>query len=166
MRCGTYGPLQPLKHGADGCAMSSERLARFRPLVVAALERAGASLSDMAGIQIAVTSSSLDLVPLALVPSAAGSADAVAVGVYVATTGQGQGHILLLMDEPVAQQLAGAMLFEDPQTVCVSDELPASALAEAGNVSCSAFMNLLGDATGLRLEATPPPVRQDMRGPI
>ncbi|MBV8717078.1 MAG: chemotaxis protein CheX [Chloroflexi bacterium] len=146
--------------------MSSERLARFRPLVVSALERAGTSLSEMAGIQIEVTSSSLDLVPLAQVPSSAGSAEAVAVGIYVAMTGQGQGHVLLLMDEPVAQQLAGALLFEEPSGVCITDELPASALAEAGNVSCSAFMNLLGDATGILLEVTPPAVVQDMRGAI
>jgi chemotaxis protein CheC len=58
------------------------------------------------------------------------------------------------------------LLFEDPTAVVVSDELPASALAEAGNVSCSAFMNLLGDATGLRLEVSPPAVVQDMRGAI
>jgi chemotaxis protein CheC len=134
--------------------------------VVSALERAGTALSDMAGIQIQVTSSSLDLVPLAQVPSAVGSPDAVAVGIYVAMTGDGVGHILLLMDESVAQQLAGALLFEDASSVCITDELPASALAEAGNVSCSAFMNLLGDATGLRLEATPPAVVQDMRGAI
>ncbi len=70
------------------------------------------------------------------------------------------------MDEPVAQQLAGALLFEDPDTLCVSDEMPASALAEAGNVSCSAFMNVLGDATGLCLEVTPPAVVEDMRGAI
>ncbi len=79
--------------------MSSERLARFRPLVVSALERAGTSLSEMAGIQIEVTSSSLDLVPLAQVPASAGSAEAVAVGVYVAMTGQGRGHVGLLGDE-------------------------------------------------------------------
>src|SRR5579859_6491211 len=159
----------PLKRGfpgADACRMSSERLARFRPLVVSALERAGTSLSEMAGIQIEVTSSSLELVSLAQVPSAASAADAVAVGVYVAMTGEGQGHVLLLMDEPVAQQLAGALLFEDPSSVCVAEELPASALAEAGNVSCSAFMNLLGDSTGIRLEVTPPAVVQDMRGAI
>jgi chemotaxis protein CheC len=146
--------------------MSSERLARLRPLVVSALERAGTSLSEMAGIQIQVTSSTLDLVPLAEVPSAAGSAESVAVGVYVAMTNQGQGHILLLMDEPVAQQLVGALLFEDAATVNVADEMPASALAEAGNISCSAFMNYLGDATGLILEVTPPAVVQDMRGAI
>ena len=151
---------------ADGWHMSTERLARLRPLVVSALERAGTSLSEMAGVQIEVTSSSLELVPLAMLPSAAGSAETVAVGVYVAMTGEGQGHVLLLMDEPVAQNLAGALLFEDPAGICITDELPASALAEAGNVSCSAFMNLLGDATHLLLEVTPPAVVQDMRGAI
>lgn len=113
-----------------------------------------------------MTSSSLDLLPLVEVPSAAGSADAVAVGIYVGMTCDGHGHVLLLMDEPVAQRLTGALLGEDPSAICICDELASSALAEAGNVACSAFMNLLGDATGLVLEVTPPAVVQDMRGAI
>jgi chemotaxis protein CheC len=120
----------------------------------------------MAGMQVHMTSSSLKLVPLAEVPSAAGNADAVAVGVYVGMTCDGHGHVLLLMDEPVAQRLTGALLGEDPAEISVCDEMPASALAEAGNVACSAFMNYLGDATGLVLEVTPPAVVEDMRGAI
>ncbi len=141
-------------------------MTRLRPLVVAALERAGTSLSEMAGMQVHVTSSALELVPLSEVPSAAGSAEAVAVGVYVGMTCGGQGHVLLLMDEPVAKRLTGALLGEDPADICVSDEMPASALAEAGNIACSAFMNSLGDATGVVLEVTPPAVVEDMRGAI
>ena len=64
------------------------------------------------------------------------------------------------------QQVAGLMLGEVPEDVVISDELAASALAEAGNVSCGAFMNALGDATALRLEVTPPAVVEDMRGAI
>jgi chemotaxis protein CheC len=54
----------------------------------------------------------------------------------------------------------------EPGSIRVEDELAASALAEAGNISCSAFMNALGEATGLRLMATPPVVVGDMRGAI
>ncbi len=41
-----------------------------------------------------------------------------------------------------------------------------NALAEAGDVSCSAFMNELGETTRLCLMAMPPVVIDDMRGAI
>jgi len=46
------------------------------------------------------------------------------------------------------------------------DALAVSALAEAGNVSCAAFMNALGEATQLTFMAMPPVVMGDMRGAI
>ncbi len=141
-------------------------LARLEPLVVAALDRTGAVLSEMSGVHIELKTAALRLLPLTHVPAAAGDAETPAVVVYVAMIGEGQGHVLLLMNVDVALRLAGALLFEDPASISLSDELPASALAEAGNVSCSAFMNSLGDATGLLLEVTPPAVLEDMRGAI
>ena len=89
-----------------------------------------------------------------------------AVGVYVGMEGEGYGYLLLLMDELMAAKLAGLMLDEPAESINIADELPASALAEAGNVSCSAFMNELGEATGLLLLAMPPVVVGDMRGAI
>jgi chemotaxis protein CheC len=80
--------------------------------------------------------------------------------------GQGSGYLLLLMDESMAVQLAALMLGEDPASIVLEDEMPVSALAEAGNVACSSFMNEIGDATGLRLLAMPPVVVGDMRGAI
>jgi chemotaxis protein CheC len=143
-----------------------ELLPHLRRFVVPAVEAAANTLTQMTGIDISVSSCTVDLVRLAALPSAAGSPEDVAVGVYLGMQGDGQGHILLLMDGCVAQQVAGLMLGEAPAAVLVQDELAASALAEAGNVSCGAFMNALGDATGLRLEVTPPAVVEDMRGAI
>jgi chemotaxis protein CheC len=88
------------------------------------------------------------------------------VGVYVGIEGDGAGYVLLLLDESMAADLAALLLGEAPGTVGLDDELAASALAEAGNVSCSAFMNALGEATGLTLMAMPPVVVGDMRGAI
>jgi chemotaxis protein CheC len=80
--------------------------------------------------------------------------------------GDGFGYLLLLLDESMAAELAALLLCEEPGTTRLQDELAASALAEAGNVSCSAFMNALGEATRLRLMARPPVVVGDMRGAI
>jgi chemotaxis protein CheC len=120
----------------------------------------------MAGLTIGIASSVVELVPLEDVPAAAGRPDLPAVAVYLAIHGAGRGHILLLLEEHMARRLAGLLLGEDPDTIDIADELPCSALAEAGNVCCSAFLNALGDAADLRLEVTPPAVMLDMQGAI
>ena len=136
-----------------------------RPVSLA-LERVANSLSEMAGLPITLSSSSLELVPLAQVSAVGGAADEVAVGIYVSMAGEGQGHLLLLMDESAARRFAALLLMDDESNISLEQELAVSALAEAGNVGCSAFMNALGDASGLRLEATPPVVALDMRGAL
>ncbi|MDQ6670041.1 MAG: chemotaxis protein CheC [Chloroflexota bacterium] len=120
----------------------------------------------MSGVAIAFTSSTIDMVALADVPTAVGSPGEPAIGIYVGMEGDGFGYLLLLMDESMGVQLAALMLGEDSASIVLSDELPASALAEAGNVACSSFMNEVGDTTGLELLAMPPVVIDDMRGAI
>lgn len=131
-----------------------------------ALARSAETLTEMSGVPITISSSEVDLVPLAEVPTAVGSPDEPAIGVYVGMEGDGNGYLLLLLDEPMAADLAALLLCEDPGAIDLHDELAASALAEAGNVSCSAFMNALGEATNLTLMAMPPVVVGDMRGAI
>jgi chemotaxis protein CheC len=138
----------------------------LQTMVDHALARSAESLSEMSGVEITMSASDVQRVPLAEVPTAVGSPEEPAVGVYVGMEGDGNGYLLLLMDEPMAVDLAALLLCEDPSTIRVDDELAASALAEAGNVSCSAFMNALGAATGLTLMAMPPIVVNDMRGAI
>jgi chemotaxis protein CheC len=120
----------------------------------------------MSGVTIAFTSSTIDIVPLAAIPAAVGSPEEPAIGIYVGMEGDGSGYLLLLMDEPMAIGLAALMLGEDASCIVLENELSVSALAEAGNVACSSFMNELGDTTGLSLMAMPPVVVGDMRGAI
>jgi chemotaxis protein CheC len=131
-----------------------------------ALARSAEMLTVMSGVEISITSSAVERVPLVEVPMAVGAPEEPAVGVYVGMEGEGNGYLLLLMDELMAANLAGLLLDEPAESINIADELPASALAEAGNVSCSAFMNELGEATGLLLLAMPPVVVNDMRGAI
>jgi chemotaxis protein CheC len=135
-------------------------------IVDRALARSAATLSEMSGVEIEISSSAVERVPLVQIPLAVGSPEEPAVGIYVGIEGDGAGYLLLLLDEAMATQLAALLLAESPDSIDVRDELPASALAEAGNVSCSAFMNELGEATRLCLMAMPPVVVDDMRGAI
>ncbi len=123
-------------------------------------------LSEMSGEQLEVRSSAIEIVPLAQVALAAGRPEAPAVGVYVCMQGDGEGYLLLLLDEPMACELAALMLGVGVQSISLADDLATSALAEAGNVACSSFMNAVAEATGLILHATPPVVVDDMRGAI
>src|ERR687885_172200 len=143
--------------------------AQFQALggaVEVAMVRSAETLSEMSGVPIAIAATAIEIVPLAEVPTAVGSPEEPAVGVYVGIEGDGAGYVLVLLDELMAGDLAALMLGEEPGSVAVEDELAASALAEAGNVACSAFMNGLGEATGLTLMAMPPVVVGDMRGAI
>jgi chemotaxis protein CheC len=147
-------------------SLSRDQLSLLHEPIDRALARSAETLSEMSGVPIAFTSSSIDIVPLAQVPTTVGNPGEPAIGVYVGMEGDGSGYVLLLMDEPMAVQLAALMLGQEPASIVLEDELPASALAEAGNVACSSFMNEIGDATGLELLATPPVVVGDMRGAI
>lgn len=146
--------------------LTRTRAEALRRLVDAALERAAATLSEMSGEPIRLAASDVAMVPLVEVPSAAGSPDEEAVGVYVGMSGDVSGHLLMLLDAPVAILLAGLLLGEDPAALRLDEGLTASALAEAGNVACSSFMNVVGEATGLVAIPQPPAVLWDLRGAI
>src|SRR5579859_348276 len=147
-------------------SLTGDQLSLLHEPVDRALARSAEVLSEMSGVTIAFTRSTIDMVALAEVPIAVGDPGDPAIGIYVGMEGDGFGYVLLLMDESMAVQLAALMLGEDAASIELTDELPASALAEAGNVACSQFMNEVGDATGLELLAMPPVVVGDMRGAI
>jgi chemotaxis protein CheY-P-specific phosphatase CheC len=120
----------------------------------------------MSGVPVTISSSEIDVVGLPDLPLAVGEPDEPAIGIYVGMEGDGAGHLLLLFDEQMAAELSALLLCEDASAVDLHDELAASALAEAANVSCSAFMNAIGQVTGLTLMAMPPVVISDMCGAI
>lgn len=147
-------------------SLSPSQLDLLREPVNRALARSAETLSEMSGVTIEFNSSSIDIVPLTEVPAAVGRPGEPGIGIYVGMEGEGFGYLLLLMDEPMAVRLASLMLGEGAALVSLEDELSVSALAEAGNVACSSFMNEIADITGLELLALPPIVVGDMRGAI
>ena len=146
--------------------MRAAQLEALTAVVERALTRSAETLSEMSGVEIAISPSVVEVVPLAEVPTAVGQPGEPAIGISVGIEGDGAGYLLLLLDEMMASNLAALLLCEPCESIDLHDELAVSALAEAGNVSCSAFMNALGEATQLTLLARPPLVMGDMRGAI
>src|ERR687886_845089 len=130
-------------------SLTEAQLQALGAAVEAAMARSAETLSEMSGVPVAISAAAIDIVPLAEVPTAVGSPEEPAVGVYVGIEGEGAGYLLVLLDEPMAADLAALMLGEEPGSVPVEDELAASALAEAGHGSCSTLIKALGDANGL-----------------
>jgi chemotaxis protein CheC len=86
-------------------------------------------------------------------------------GIYLMVSGDADGHILLLFPIPGAMEMIAILLGESRANE-EFDELSLSALGEVGNIVGSAFLNHLGDDTGLSLKPSPPLVVMDMAGAL
>jgi len=135
-------------------------------IVTQALAGSSRSLSQMTTGEIQLLAPQLSFVRLENLPALAGGPAAVVVGVYLAITGELQGHVVLLFRPENARGLVDLLLGQPPGTCRELDEIARSALAEVGNVCGSAFMNALADRTGLKVKPSPPVVMEDMAGAI
>jgi chemotaxis protein CheC len=86
----------------------------------------------------------------------------VTVGVFMAFTGDVEGHLAFFFPWHGACCLWNALLACAPSDPSEIDELFASAIVEVGNVVCSGFLNAVSDMTDLRLHATPPMMGVDL----
>jgi len=100
------------------------------------------------------------------VPGIAGGPAAVVVAVYLGFEGDLTGHLMLLFAEASACRVVELLLEVAPGSLRNLDDLALSALAEAGNVTGSYFLNALSGRTGYKVIPTTPAVITDMAGAI
>src|SRR5919205_1753070 len=112
-------------------SLSEAQFEALRAAVQAAMARSAETLSEMSGVPVAISAAAIDIVPLAGVPTAVGSPEEPAIGVYVGIEGDGAGYVLVLLDEQMARDLAALRLGEESSSLAIEDDLAASALAEA-----------------------------------
>jgi chemotaxis protein CheC len=130
------------------------------------VSKAISGLSEMVGKPIDLTDFSLSRMLVRKVPELFGGPEALMVGVYLQSTGQSEGHMIVGYDPAVACKLIGLVLGQTPDSVLNLSEMDQSVLGEIGNVMGSFFLNTLADSTGVRLLPSPPAVMVDMAGAI
>jgi len=141
-----------------------------------AMKRAGEALGSMSGQVIDVQTPLIKRCSAADVLEMAGGAESVVLAIYLGITGSLQGHALLLFAPPDAHRLAqillagllgpGELPFDPTADELVFDELEASALQEAGNITISAFLNEIGMHLHEPVQPTPPQLIIEMAGAV
>jgi chemotaxis protein CheC len=126
-------------------------------VVPEACRRAGASLSEFAQDPVEVLESDVREVPWAelaalVEPDVGGELVAAVLDVQ----GDDRGAVSLLFSRGSAENLAGLMMGQDEPWPL--DEMARSALGEVGNITATAFLNVVADAFGVRLLPSTPRV--------
>ena len=123
---------------------------------------AAAGLSEMVGRKITIRTPDVLVLSFADVQKLLGEPEDTVVGVYLAVSGEVEGHILLLLSPADAKGLVD-MVMDLPQgTTTALGALERSALGEVGNLTGSFFLNALADLTRLGSHPSPPAVMVDM----
>ena len=143
-----------------------EQLEACGELVGAGSVNAIAGLSEMLGQAVQVQSLNPRRVPAGDLVDIIGARESVSVGVYLAVSGSGSGHMFLTFPPETAMELIDMVMGEPPGTTLQLDEMEESVMAEMGNIMGSFFLTALADATGLSLSPSPPAVMMDMAGSI
>lgn len=137
-------------------------------VLVAAVQGAVNGLSDLVERPIHLTALELKTVPIAQIATHVGDPESEMVGVYLLIEGDLQGQAILMLSLASALKLADMLLESPLGTATRLGELERSALAEAGNVVVSCFLNTV--TTFLKkpqwLHPSPPAVMVDMLGAI
>ena len=123
-------------------------------------------LSQMLGRDIQIFSLNPRRVPVQDLAGIVGGRESVSVGVYLAVSGSGTGHMFLMFSPETAMELIDMLMGQPPGTTQRLDEMEESVMAEMGNIMGSFFLTALADAAGLTLSPSPPAVMLDMAGAI
>jgi chemotaxis protein CheC len=93
-------------------------------------------------------------------------AERVMTGIYLGVGGDLEGHFLMLLVPEDAHGLVAPLIAELDAPAASQEGLLQSALGEVGNITASALLNALADATHLSISPTCPAVVTDMAGAI
>ena len=151
----------------DAIRVTDERLkAVLQVMARTGIEQAADGLSEMIGQRITMTVPTVCVAPLTSVPQRVGGAEAMVVGIYLACEGEMSGHIMLILDYADALRLVDLLFGQPEGTAKELNALYRSALAEAGNLTASYFLNATAAVLGLAGRPSPPAVIVDMAGAI
>ena len=115
-----------------------------------AMQRAAIGLSGMVGRIVSNDAPRVDTVPVGQVVARAGDPEASMVGIYLLLEGGLNGQAILILSQTSALKVADLLMGERPGTTTRLGIVERSALAEAGNVAVSHFLNALASRTEMQ----------------
>ena len=135
-------------------------------LLALAMDNAARGLSEMLGRTITIDVPRVQTVPISRVTDHVGGPETDMVGVYLLIEGEMPGQAILMATLEDALRLVDLLMGEPEGTTRELGDLERSALAEAGNLTVSFFLNALANSIGLSSRPSPPAVMVDMLGAI
>jgi chemotaxis protein CheC len=140
--------------------------AQSETLLFTALQNAASGLAKMMGRPVSIDTPRAELVPISQIGARVGGPDAEMVGIYLLMIDELPGQAILMMSLNEALRLVDLITGAAPGTSVTLGDIERSALAEAGNVTVSFFLNALGALAGTAARPSPPAVIVDMLGAI
>jgi chemotaxis protein CheC len=127
---------------------------------------AATALSQMTGSTIMIKVPAINIVQLEAIPAQFGEEEEPVAAVMMHMLGDLSGRTLLVFPRPTVMRLAELMLRRPVGSSTALGELETSAIKEAGNILCGAYMNALSDFLGMLLLPSPPSLVVDMSAAV
>lgn len=123
---------------------------------------AATALSQMTDARIMISVPRLQIAPLDEVPALVATPEAVVAAVMMHILGDLTGRTLLVLPRESAMRLGEILLGREAGSHKVFGELEQSAIKEAGNILCAAYMNALSDFMGMMILPSVPSLVIDL----
>jgi len=130
------------------------------------IANAARGFSSMVGECLSMSRPRALLLSLSDLPRVLGEPEDEAVGIYLRAEGTLACQIMLVIPMSKALELVDMIMGLPPGTTTQLGRLERSALAEAGNLTGTFFLNRLAEMTGQDIRPSPPAVIVDMLGAI
>ncbi len=127
---------------------------------------AATALSQMTGSTIMIKVPAINIVQMEAIPAQFGAEEEPVAAVMMHMLGDLSGRTLLVFPKPTVMRLAELMLRRPVGSSTALGELETSAIKEAGNILCGAYMNALSDFLGMLLLPSPPSLVVDMSAAV
>ena len=127
---------------------------------------AARALSKLIGQRIDVSIPIAATAPLTQLPETFGGREELVVGVYLPTTGDLEGSVLLVFPQRSALALADLLMKREVGTTTRLDEMDKSALMEVGNILSGNCLTALSKFLGMKLVEHIPDLACDMVGAV
>jgi chemotaxis protein CheC len=127
-----------------------------------AMRHTAYSLGNMVKRPFKIDNLQVETLPLNRLGAYADDPETETVGIYLLIGEDLLGEAMLILSLADAMYMADWLLEARPGTTTKLGALECSALAEAGNLVLSSFLNAVADFTGIPLRVSPPAVMVDM----